>query len=362
MRLKILAVASDTGSVQAVTPVLANAIRSNYRSILIAPKKRQIPTLSPICNRELSIIHFDGIDDQEAVLRRAVETLSPRVILTGSSVPRHPDLPTAEQTAIRLGRQFKIPVVTVFDAWGYYPERLGLRQGMQLYVPDVICALDETCRQELLTLGVSGEKVLVTNNPWMDRFCNDTNGIEKLDTEEKTIIFVSQPLAEVTWPRKWEYDQRDLFELLMKGVAETKLKLKVRVWVHPSESVFRWEDLIAEYSGVVEIQTDRSPAALAHADLLVTGHSTIIYQALHLGVPCVVLRPAYSRYDDHLPDRLGLTIKVTDPLEVGRTLLRAMTDGVFELKKRTRELKVKNVFFSSGNATDLVLNALKNYF
>ena len=356
----VLAIANDLGSIQSVMPVVGELAKRGKQAVLGMPVQRKtLEIQNKWREHRQSLLFFDGDGDIAWFLRTTISTFQPKLILTGSSVPRHPATPTAEQLSSLLGQEFKIPVVAILDAWGYYPERFGLLTGQTPCIPNLICALDETCAQDLINIGIPRDRILITNNPWMDQFCIK-QGREN-SSSIKNIAFVSQPLAEVRWPRKWKYDQRDLFKILMESLHDIPFNLRVNVWVHPSETIYSWHELVSEYPEMATIQRDKSPKSLASVDLLVTSHSTMVYQALHMGVPCIVLRPDFSSCDEHLTDRLGLTVKVSEMTSLNETITRTLINGVHELREATIRMKANNLFFSSGESTNLVLDALGKY-
>lgn len=356
----VLAVANDLGSIQAVTPVVDELAKRGQQVVLGIPVQRKTLEIeNKCCEHRQTLIFFDEDGDSASFLRTAISTFQPTLILTGSSVPRHPKIPTAEQLSSLLGQEYKIPVVAILDAWGYYPERFGLLSGQIPCIPDLICALDQNCAQDLINLGIPREKIVITNNPWMDQFCVKQARVKS--SSKKNIAFISQPLAEVRWPRKWKYDQRDLFQILMEALHSLPFKPRVNVWVHPSETVYSWHELVSEYPEMATIQLEKSPKSLASVDLLVTSHSTMVYQALHMGVPCIVLRPEFPDCDDHLPDRLGLTVKVAEVASLSNVLTRTLINGANELREAATIMKTNDIFFSSGKSTNLVLDAVDKY-
>jgi len=354
--LSVLVIANDLGSLQAIMPVASKMEANEFRVLYVVPRQR----LADKClEGRKNIISFSGNFDQLVVLKKAISAHKPKLILTGSSVPRQAGMLTVEQSSVILGKKCNIPVVTVLDAWGYYVERFGISNGRISFLPDLVCALDETCYQDLTKLGLPSENIVITGNPWMDQFSVTNRAVTS--KTQKNLIFVSQPLAEANYPRKWKYDQCDLFNILMRAIDVSHLRLQVHVWAHPSETVYEWHKLVCEYSGAAVLQIDKSREFLAAADLVLTSHSTIVYQALHLGVPCIVLRPKFNACDDHLPDRLGLTVKVLDQNSLGDALSKTLVNGKKMLRASAAIMKSKKIFFSNGTATEHVMSELKRY-
>jgi hypothetical protein len=133
----------------------------------------------------------------------------------------------------------------------------------------------------------------------------------------------------------------------------------VLIWRHPGQRASAFEDLASLGTEGVEVVSvdDRSSAVLAHVDLVVTVHSTVAYEALHYGTPCVSLRMGIADMPASPIDEIGLATLVRSLGELDN-FLRAADPASLRAKVlgRKRGLLEQGLFFSDGKATARVAN------
>ena len=307
--------------------------------------------------------------DPAACMTTVFDRVKPHVIVSGSS-PAKGALPeTPEQYGILAAKRLGVPSVGILDYWGMYEQRF-VREGTSAdlsLVPNKLCVLDRRAFNDLLALGVPPERMAVTHNPWMDRVVRDALECRSADRQHSRntlhVLFVSQPFAETRAVRQWSYTQKTLFERLVRALPPLRAgeSHRVTVWPHPAESQDRWHDLSAASRADVKVTISdlRGARIFGEIDLLVSGHSTVAYEALYHGVPCVSLRSAGESHDTLLTEELGLTHHLPDFESVRRFL--ALTDFEKlrrELDIRRESLTAQKVFFSDGNATARVTSEI----
>jgi hypothetical protein len=298
--------------------------------------------------------------------RQAVERIvrdeCPELILLGSSPARNDGPDTPEQFAILIGRELAIPTLGVLDYWGMYRERFTGPEGQfdLGLVPDTLCVLDELCRDDLTALGIPRHRMVVTHNPWLDQVVAIAERLTQAWTpENRTVVFASQPLAENASVRGWSMTQNDIFEVLVECARRSGDPWQLEVWPHAAETPGRWPDEWPEQRGHVQIRTRRSGTLgdLARAVALVTSHSTIAHEALHLGVPCVSLRLDKRREAAYMIDRVHLSRTAESPAELQQCLAEVASGAAHaRLAERRDELAAQGAFFSDGGATQRVLS------
>jgi hypothetical protein len=358
----ILALSKDYGSVQAIAPVAAK----------LKEKKCAVKLLLPINCHEVAKLYgmeWSVFDERafsfapEAYIANVFDESNPDLVLTGSSLASGVRPETPEQYAIREARKRKIPSVTVLDYWGMYEERFCSQVGTvdHTLLPDLLCALDHRCRDDLLRIGVPPERVVITHNPWLDRVVGYAyKSVPLFEGAYRggwKILYVSQPLRKVMRHRTTNL-QHELLELLVSALPQgERYDHSVLVWKHPAELSKSWQDLSRFNSPNVDVcvTEERSLTLLKHIDLVVSVNSTVAFEALHLGTPCLSLHMGLLLSKPYI-DELGLskTIYTHDEL---RFLLESTRPD--ELKQqlaiRSKCLSNKRIFFSDGKAVDRVV-------
>jgi hypothetical protein len=358
---------------QAITPVLRALSESGMYDLSIYAARESMPV---IVDAGLSAILLDETSfkaEPASLLEQLIESERPDLLLTGSSPARGRPPETPEQHAIRLCHKIGIPSLSVMDCWGMYAERFsynGSHAALDL-VPDRLCVLDNLALQDLATLGIPIRRMVATHNPWLDQLAQRTNDISlsefrQNDPGSLNIVLISQPLAAMKSVRNWTYDQFTLFAWLTSALTRVKSHktIKLLVALHPTEASHTWQSLLETHSfpGIaIQLIRTISSEMLREANFVATSHSTLAYDALYFGTPCLSLRPDRSVLNDLWIDKLGLSRVVHDP-----DSLLEIINSSNELFDRNRmlslkeEFRRKGVFFSDGNATKRVTGEIYN--
>ena len=361
-RKRVLALSKDHGSVQSIVPVVAALKAKKHAVSLLLPNDRHdVATMSGMT--------CETLDDQafsvapETYIAKVFDEANAALLLTGSSPARGGRPETPEQYAIREARRRNIPSVAVLDYWGMYEERFCSNDGSidHTLLPDMLCALDHRCREDLLRLGVPPERVVITHNPWLDSVVRHAYRppppSKLLNNLGLRVLFVSQPLTKFIQTEP-SLLQHELLELLVNALPQARHhRHHVLVWKHPAEPVERWQgsDRFSSPNVEVCVTEERSSALLAHVDLVVSVHSTTAFEALHLGTPCLSLRMGLPVPQLYI-DELGLS-KTIDTHEELRVFLGVFSPNKLrqQLVGRSKYLCDKDLFFSDGKAADRVM-------
>lgn len=368
-REQVLFLSRDRGSVQTLVPVV-EALRDHPRI------KNRVRSLRVSCSlfdeRGIAAEPIDEVllaADPVRCIDDVLEEIQPALVVSGSS-PAHGVAPeTPEQHLILAARARRIPTIGILDYWGMYRERFADASGRldRSLVPDVLCALDTVCRDDLIRFGIPTEQIRVTHNPWLDSLAAafPTTGAAYPISRDGgwRILFVSQPLAEMGGARAWGYDQEDVLGGLLDAlpVLDASRKHRVAVWYHPLEDVQRWRNVGRKARPWIDVSVsvERGSSFLQAMDFVVTSHSTVAYEALHCGTPCVFYRPGAARLDPLVTERVRLSPTFTH-IEALRVFLRSF-DSVAErvrIASLRKELLKSRVFFSDGKATERVLDVI----
>lgn len=233
-------------------------------------------------------------------------------------------------------------------------------------LPDRLCVLDRRALSDLVAFGVPLDQMVVTHNPWLDRLVEQLTNKEFAQslrtTRDITVLLISQPLAEMRQVRGWGYDQYTLFEYLLAAMpisGRYQAGATLQVLPHPSEDTARWKSLFARNGRLninVVLCRNASPILLRDADYVVTSHSTLAYEALYFGTPCILLRPTVEAVLNSWIEDAGLAQVFYDVESLRRYL--TTSDPECERIKGLRfkqELESAGLFFSDGKATGRVV-------
>lgn len=365
---RVLALSRDRGSMQAIIPVI-KSLRDDAE-IEVAVVSMEVSRT--LLEGEGIVAEYLGEDRfaraPEGCVAEALKRLKPNLILSGSSPAKGPLPETPEQYAIIEGCRRGIPTLAVLDFWGMYLERFspdGVRASPD-FIPDRLCVLDQRCRMDLARLAVPDHRMSVTHNPWMDAVAMASQSPPPppplfRDVTGLRALLVSQPLRETQHHRRWPYDQFDLLRLLLHALPESGGKHRVVVWPHPLEHRERWDAKVFSLRGSdMVVAEERGAEYLAHADLVVSSHSTLMYEALYHCTPCLSLRPGASDEPPPMDNSHGLLRQCFDADSLRRYL--ALFDPAAaraKLRQRKKRLMNQQLFFSLGGATAAVAGAAR---
>jgi hypothetical protein len=353
---RVLALAGDRGSAQAVAPVAARLIRDGVAVTLAAPSSVN-DIFSDIGMSPTTIAGSDAATEAPE-MAALFARVGPSLLLAGSSPARREPPATPEQFAILEARRRGVPSMAILDYWGMYRERFGWHEERVRsdLLPDCIGALDARCRDDLLHLGVPADRIVITHNPWLDRAVNEPvpPPAAELSLRGVRVLVVQQPLASIS-PDVVETFWRAVIETVADALAERgDPPNQLIVWRHPAQPEMDASAMegLSRHGVSAMLSGTRGAAVLAHVDLLVTVHSTVAYEALHFGTPCVTLRVASADLPLTAVDDAGLTA-VMRSFEQLHSFLGVVDPALAraELAHRRQLLTNAGVFFSDGQAT-----------
>jgi hypothetical protein len=356
----ILGLATDRGSAQAIAPVLAELSRTPGVSVEVVapPAVHDVFTDFALSPRPVGS-GFESVPEE--YLDELFNDVQPGLLITGSTPSRGTPPDTLEQFGILEARSrgSGIPSIGILDYWGMYNRRFGFRgvAGDLSLVPDWIYALDVRCRDDLVEMGVPPERIVITHNPWLDRIVRARLPAPHpvLQASGRRVLLVMQPLAPAPPDAS-----RDFWRSVLRAVESNlaalpgALRHRVIVWKHPAQDTSWFDRFTSAGHHNVEVVAvdDRSAGIVAHADMLVTVHSTVAYEAAHYGTPCVSIRAGIADMPPSPMDELGLSTLVRSLDELG-SFLRTAEPSLMRanILARKRALLDQGLFFSDGNAT-----------
>lgn len=368
---RILAFSRDIGGAQALLPVLI-AMTIDERNVTILASKS---SSSLYQKYQLQCELFDeslfSLKPEDYV-NKLIARWNPTLILLGSS-PSHSSPPsTPEQYFTIAGNRSGVNTLMIEDFGGDYCRRFfGDDDKLDLdMVPNRLCVLDKRSRTKLLSLGVEDSCISITHNPWFDHIVKERNdlptSLDKRSRKGLKILFVSQPLHKRD-DNQINYKSVDILEgaiTALKTPALLKFDNQILIWAHPEENVSRWLETLENLNiqnPEIFLDPERDSHLLANVDCLITSHSTVAYQALYYGTPCISYRPGDTEHMRLDTDELGLSISFTKSSDLTEYITNTnFADHRSLLLKKQNELIRQNLFFSDGRATQRVCTEIEN--
>lgn len=356
---------------QAIVPVILALQKDASLELKVVTSRISRPVLEKfgVYADELDENLFD--QDPSGCIQAVLDRTKPRLVVSGSSPARGASIETPEQYLIREARARGIRSLAVLDTWGQYLTRFPGHGGRvnESLVPDRLCVLDNICRNDLIDMGLPEDRLVVTHNPWLDRIFDpvgrQTRPLLGGETQPWTVLYVSQPLAEFRPHRDWSYDQEEILFGLVEALAGAGRGRghRIHIWAHQAEDPQRWSDQSRFRRPEVEIffDVERGDEIFRRVDFVVTSHSTLVYEALHHGVPCISFRPGGANLPPLITDRLKLAPAFTgvSGLRDYLSKMDVAAERQWILEKR-RSLIQEKIFFNDGMATARVASEIRS--
>lgn len=186
-----------------------------------------------------------------------------------------------------LAKKKNVPTLLVQQGLsnGNYPE-------WRFFTQDIVAAMGETSRLDMISQGVPAERVVVTGHPGFDQYASIESDLYPqvrsafgLRNDQKMILFASQPYYVGV------FNNPDVRKEMIRAIVNTVAVLKNVILIvkpHPGESVSELKKLIGEGKNVRIVNRTMDIACLVKAcDVLVTFFSTVALQALYAGKPVI---------------------------------------------------------------------------
>ncbi len=225
-----------------------------------------------------------------------------------SEVPWHPDLLLAGTSMgdspdkKLLCELTDVPSVYVMDFWSNYRARFAST------LPTRLCVIDRQSKEEAAVEGIPADRVVVTGNPYFERFAED---VTRDHEDVKLILFISQPVrADIG--NKYGFDE---YHVLGNIIAALPKGYRLGIRLHPRDDVHKYERLV---DGNVFIMGGSLEEALSRAGLIVGMFSPVLMQAATAGKLTMSYQPG-----GHVDvKRMGLGLEATSPEELKTALSR----------------------------------------
>jgi hypothetical protein len=367
---KLLFISKDPGGVNSIIPVIKKCKKEfdKYECIIISHKLSEY-RYSEENISTLGLEEFNYNSDKKKAVTNILKLYQPDIIITGSSRPYDYEPVTPEQLFVEIAKQKNIISISILDYWGKYLERFSSFDGEfnLLFVPDKICALDQLSMKSLLSLGIRKDNIKITHNPNFDKIVRETfNSKSQLisDKSEFNVLFISQPLIESKDKYNQGYSQIDMFNnfLIFLTSWQRDASKNVQVWLHPKEDKNRWNKMISKASSEfikIDICEQRDNNIFEWADFLVSGFSTLMYQALYYSLPVISMQIGLNKKDQLITNELDLSIPLYSKDEMN-VFSKEFDISLYSkiLEKQKNKLTSQKIFFSDGLATKRIVNII----
>lgn len=251
-----------------------------------------------------------------------------------------------EARALLAARAKGVRTVTYLDFWSSYVERLSYPMKTDLeVVPDVLAVVDDVMRDDLVKIGVSAERIVVTGNPAFDAL-HERRAAWPAPSGD-VVLFLSQPLASL-YGDTLGYTERSTLEALAPAVAELGMRLRVRP--HPREDRAALASLVSALPGACAMDASTSLEEALRNARIVTGMTTMaLVEAALSGRPTVSIQLGGLSNVELPTVRAGATLLVTSPAALGA--------AVRDVRDRGEALLPRGAGFDTG-ATGRLLSVI----
>ena len=156
--------------------------------------------------------------------------------------------------------------------------------------PNHICLIDNYAKKLAIKLKMDGYSNLhVIGNYYLKFLNNWTPDITKemlfndlkINTKQKTILFVPDPISNLDWKLKYNFDEVDLWNLLSLTINEKNNDVVVLIKMHPNQNVKYLKSAIENQpvSNVIFLDEKKTMHCFCHTDLIIGIFSSILIEA-----------------------------------------------------------------------------------
>ena len=217
-------------------------------------------------------------------------------------------------------------------------------------------------KEHILNYDINKNNVIELGSPRHDEFFEVDNKLEK----NGTILLAANGLfhnncsgSDTRTQIKIENFARKIIEIIKK-YPEKKLIIKL----HPGKVSYDIKPLIKEIDPSIEIfQNENIFELLKKCDAMISlNYSTIVLDAMILGIPSLVILPEKQNFEDEIPIKNGAVLYVNDINELESQIdnLLSNNSSHFNLRKKSEDF-VKNYMSNRGNASQKIMEILEKY-
>ena len=156
--------------------------------------------------------------------------------------------------------------------------------------PNHICLIDNYAKKLAIKLKMDGYSNLHVIGNYYLKFLNNWSpditkemlfNDLKINTKQKTILFVPDPISNLDWKLKYNFDEVDLWNLLSLTINEKNNDVVVLIKMHPNQNVKYLKSAIENQpvSNVIFLDEKKTMHCFCHTDLIIGIFSSILIEA-----------------------------------------------------------------------------------
>lgn len=311
MHKEIIFAAKDPGGFNALLPI----IKKIGGKVFLDGESRNLALQN-------KLEFTDGSRLTQKQVEKIISIFKPKIIVTGTSL----GINSLDKKFIRASKKYKIPVVAILDFWVNYIERF------EKAIPDKILVMDEIAKEEMIVLGIPKNKIIATGNPLFDSF-------KKPKKKGQLIVFFSQPFSEYGY--RLGLNESKIFGEITKALEELKIKLPIKIKLHPREKKQNKFNKIIEKSNLdIKISNEPVEKLIKQARLVIGMNSMTLFQSCMVGKKVLSYQPHLNEPDPLITNRLGLSEAVYFKKDLKRAIRKILT---FKQRKTAKYKLPKNV-------------------
>lgn len=334
----IIISATDPGGGNSVFPLLSPLRKREYKVMSILENES--------CNMwdQEGERYIDAGTLSESFLAELFEKNKPNLVITGTSAGV-----TIEKKITKEARNRNISCIAVLDFWSHYWQRFsspGKKDFM--YLPDVVCVMDDVAKQEMVDEGFDEGILYVTGNPHFDHFAD---GITSLDEDSERIVFISQPLSTLSEKKgftEYGYDEMEVLSDIVGILEKEAYNYTLVIRPHPKEDPSKF-DMFKNRQVRVSNQSSLVQD-ISSAGLIVGMCSSVLLQAAIAQKKVISYQPNLIGKDPLVSNRYGWTHGIYKKGELKDAIEKYFLDT----------LQPSAISFSS-NATKNVLHVIDEF-
>lgn len=366
---KILAVAHQIGGANTLSPVIKKLENIENLNISVIGYdfsaegfsdykiKYNLPESYDFYNKK------DPLKSAEKIL----EFEQPDLLLCGSSNGFN-----LEKAMVVQCNRKAIPSIGVLDNWTNLELRFSENKDSTdfVYLPDKLAIMDKHTENELIKLGIAGEKLVITGQPYLDDIKHygdnvNSRSVKKnlgINENDFVITFVSEPHSkdygvDSSSPLFKGFTEFDVLKCIIATINDITLNIDKNIYLiiklHPREDRYELQSLLRNTAFDYKLIKKYNQRKLIIASDVVVGiESMMMIEAALLNKLTFSLQPGLIGKDKLFCNKMGITIPAYSCNEFSNKFNKIISNGF------SNNLSLNNLNLD-GLAYDRVISKIK---
>jgi len=338
---KIFVGVKDPGGANAIIPIIKGIEDKNQIKVFASGLAKSICITSEL--------DFEDSDNMEVqFFSELFYKEKPDLILTGTSQGS-----SVEDKMISAAKKVGIRSMAIMDYWGSYGIRFIDDLGQFKYVPDVLCVIDQTMFEEVISEGfISTEALRITGNPFFDKLANESITYNILLALQPNQAISAEALGYT------EFDVlSDIIGLLGEVVKENQVFVRLNIRKHPKESIEKYNNYLKEKFSMglnITVEFDKIQdtwESIRSNDLIIGMRSMLLFEAAILGKKTISYQPNLKYKDTLKSNELGLSQLITEKSQLKEEISKYLSKKVNDYIKTNATKRVIDVIEEETKST-----------